>query len=250
MPDNPLPLTVPNVDSVRYERNFIKTAVCEIRFPTLLELETKRPTDFQKAIRKDYPHYEQQVYENTGNEEQLRQIRHLFYSKNRTWIVTLKSSALALETSKYTEFSDFKQRMEKLVNISRDLIDSDYFTRVGLRYINSIPIEDGDIKGWLNQNITSDINQGVFGEPSKYASVIQGYTDVGNYTLRQGFDLDKTPNNVLEYQLDFDYFNESVEYKDVISLIDKFNKINFNFFSWCLGEKAISWLGKGRKKKG
>ena len=50
-------LKLPNINKIKYQSNFIRLAVCELRFPTLLELETKEPAKFQAAIRKEYPYY-------------------------------------------------------------------------------------------------------------------------------------------------------------------------------------------------
>jgi len=50
-------LSVPDVSRVQYAHNFIRLAVCEFRFPTLLEFEQECPLGFQKAMRKQYPHY-------------------------------------------------------------------------------------------------------------------------------------------------------------------------------------------------
>ena len=45
-------LNVPREASVRYKTNFIKTAVCELKFPILLELEEKLPIRFWKSFEK------------------------------------------------------------------------------------------------------------------------------------------------------------------------------------------------------
>ena len=51
-------LNVPEQPRVVYRRNLIRLATCEVRFPTILALETAAPESFQKAIRKVYPHFE------------------------------------------------------------------------------------------------------------------------------------------------------------------------------------------------
>ena len=40
-------LCVPAVEPLEFERNFVRLAVCELRFPTLLELENASPVAFQ-----------------------------------------------------------------------------------------------------------------------------------------------------------------------------------------------------------
>ena len=46
--------------AVEFERNFIRTVVCELRFPTLLEIEQRDPVGLQHALRAEFPFYEKQ----------------------------------------------------------------------------------------------------------------------------------------------------------------------------------------------
>src|SRR5262249_49156853 len=127
-------LNPPTVAPVRYTRNFITTAVCELRFPTLMELETKPPRAFQAKIRKKYPSYEPQIVEQVGAPSGLNREQHyLFRSKDHHWTVTVKSASIAVETSKYVDFEDFFVRFSEVIGHAREMIDSDFFTRVGFR---------------------------------------------------------------------------------------------------------------------
>jgi uncharacterized protein (TIGR04255 family) len=243
-------LNVPKVKSVRYERNFITTAVCEFRFPTLLELETSPPTDFQKKIRKDYPFYEPQIIEMGGSERLTREARYLFRSKDQNWTVSLRSFSLSLETSRYLDFEDFFTRLKILLDTSKEYIDTDFFTRVGLRYLNAIPITDNQLEGWICPDLVASLTKGVYGSAEKYSGTIQGYTELGQYSFRHGtkhVELREEKNQSM-YILDFDYFSENIEIKNVLNTIKGFNEINFSFFNWCLGEKAKAYLGAGVPK--
>ncbi len=245
-------LNPPAVRSVRYTRNFIKTAVCELRFPTLLELESSPPRAFQRLIRKDYPFYEPRVIESgSGNDGMEREHHYLFRSKDQHWTVVVKSFALALETSKYTEFGDFAARLKEVLHHATEMIDSDFFTRVGLRYMNSVPIGDDGPQGWIRDELAAPIFGGVLGGPKVCRMVVQGsLKDGGGYSLRHGISDSDEGAKVIErgYLLDFDYFKEGVELQEVDSLIAAFNEINFAFFSWCLGPKAFECLGEGKPK--
>lgn len=240
-------LTIPEVPSVRFERNFIDIAVCELRFPTLLELESSPPLKLQAHLRKKYPGYEkQQLLDNSNLEGVPGRYRYLFRSKKSDWTITIHSEAISLETNKYTEFGDFFSRLTELLQFSGPLIDSDFFTRVGLRYINKIPISDGELKGWINDNLLYPLITGPYGVVTKYLSEVRGCTETGEYMFRQ--IVSQKDGNIDAYILDYDYSKEDVEMKHVPSLIQDFNKQNFSFFSWCLGPKAWSYLGKTKEK--
>jgi uncharacterized protein (TIGR04255 family) len=241
-------LAPPHTESVRYRTNFIRTAVCELRFPTILELETKPPHALQHKIKKSYPLYEKQIVEQVGAPEALRQQQsYLFRSKDQHWTITVKASSIAFETDAYKDFEDFYSRLCELLHNAADFIDSDFFTRVGLRYINFVPIKDGTLDGWIRSDLIQPLLSGVLGNTSKYAAFIQGSLKRGHYSLRHGLQ-DEPTSKEGEYYLDFDYFNENIDFKDAFELIKEFKETNFDLFLWCLGDKAKDLLGEGKQK--
>lgn len=130
-------LTLPDFERTRFQKNFIKTAVCELRFPALLEFETKPPVQLQRELRKEFPNYQRQQGVGVDGQEETR---HILRSRKGNWLVSFKASSIALETSNYTEFADFFVQLETVIKKSSPLLDTDFFTRVGLRYINEIRI--------------------------------------------------------------------------------------------------------------
>lgn len=241
-------LNVPHVESVRYERNFIKTCVCELRFPFLLELETKQPTKLQKSLRKEYPIYEAQSTLEVGSAPDLKkENRYVFRTKGEDWSVALRAFSVALETTNYKDFGDFTKRLQFMIEKCLPLLDTDFYTRVGLRYINAIPLEDGEIEGWVNSSIHQPLVEGAYGDVSRYLTEVRGKTECGQYTFRHGID-PEVKDNVRRYMLDYDYYMENVSINDALDLVSKFNEINFSFFSWSIGPKGIQWLGKGVTK--
>lgn len=254
MSDAPRFLTPPKVQRVRYQRNFIKTAVCELRFPTLLELEEKPPIQFQQKLRKQYPFYESQIIESVGNDDaNTREHRYVFRSKDQKWTISVKSFSIAIETSKYIDFEDFYERFVQILDSAKSMMDTDFFTRVGIRYINEIPIEDGNLNGWVRDDLISPIVGGVLGVVDKAGSAIQGQLENGQFTFRQNYqradtEFKKDSPSAPKYILDTDYFKENVEFVEVNDLIRQFNEVNFSFFSWCLGEKSKAAMGNGKPK--
>lgn len=230
-----------------FERNFIKTAVCELRFPTLLEFETKPPVQLQKELRKDYPLYESQDSVSVGPGAIGHEKRYLFKSRKREWTISFKASALAIETSDYTSFEEFLARLERLLVKSQPLLDCDFFTRVGLRYVNEIPIEDGVLLGWLRDELVAPLIHGVYGSVERFVQEVRGLTEVGRYTFRHGI-AQAAKDKPESYTLDFDFYEENIQYDSVLSLVSQFNQQNFRFFHWAIGAKAFNRLGKATAK--
>lgn len=80
------PLNVPPAGATHFSKNFIRLAVCELRFPTLFELEEERPPlGFAKAVRKEYPLHDLVKNLNVTPGSLAQSNAHSFRSKNGKW---------------------------------------------------------------------------------------------------------------------------------------------------------------------
>lgn len=243
-------LSVPRTRSVRYEKNYIKTAVCELRFPTLLEFSQKLPPKLQKGLRKEYPFFESvKDIDVSIHGAGPGLSRYLLKSKHKDWVVSITQSAISLETSRYIEFSDFRARLQRLLDVSLEFIDSDFFTRVGLRYINAIPILDEDITGWINPDLVTALISGTYGTVSQFRGEVHGYIEEGRYLFRYGLQPSAADSRgKFQFVLDYDYSAENVEADKALGKVTDFNGLNFSFFSWSIGPKARKELGESKQK--
>jgi uncharacterized protein (TIGR04255 family) len=231
-------LTLPAAERTRFEKNFIKTAVCELRYPALLEFETNSPVQLHKEFRKDFPHYERQ--QSTGVDGRL-EITHHLKSKKGDWLISLKPWAIAIQTNRYTDFEDFFVQLKEVIRKSSPFLDTDFFTRVGLRYINEIHIEDEMLQGWIRDELVSPVIQGVYGRVDRFLQEVRGTAQSGKYSFRHGTDEGRGRDL---YTLDFDFYNENVELDAVLPMVNEFNKESFRFFLWAIGPKVRERMGK------
>jgi uncharacterized protein (TIGR04255 family) len=233
----PSPLNVPRAERAQFKRNFIKQAVCELRFPTLFELEQQPPQKFGRAIRREFPTYQLQrnLNLNPGTIDSANV--HTFVSRNRTWAVALRSSSLTLETTTYSSFATFLSKFELMLDAAKGFVDSDFFTRVGVRYINAVPCSEG--LAWLNPALVGPLASGAFGDPSEYASTIRGTVqEGGGFLFRHGF----APPDANSYVLDFDFFREDVDIAAAQATFEALHASMFDLFWWSLGDAARSYL--------
>lgn len=182
-----------NVD--RYKHNLLRQAVCEFRFPTLMELgDSRPPSSFVKALRKEYPNLElaNELTLGIGGASNGSNNTHIFRSTKFTWTVTLKQSAFSIETNAYTNYAQMKERVLRVVEAASKIIDSDFFTRVGLRYINVINKGADPIDGWVNPELVSPLRSGYFSGIQEYAGRLQLASPDGSCLLQHGlqFKLD------------------------------------------------------------
>lgn len=238
--DKTAAFSLPSVENPPFKRNLIRSAVCELRFPILTSIRSQNiPEEFSKALRKDYPHYEQGLVVAPGQNE--AELSHVFKSRDRHWTVSLRSAAVSLETDAYASFEDFEAKLAKLVEILLPLLDTDFFTRVGLRYINVIPAKRGAVDGWLNSKLHGLIMSPELGFLDRAWSELVGRTESGRYNLRWGFPAERNQDLVL----DTDFYNEDVDAGAVSKLLSVLHDQSFALFRWCLGDQAINFMNGG-----
>lgn len=242
--DNSRPLNVPHVDIVRYGRTFLRMAVCELRFPTLFELDQPRPpTTFATALRRLYPLHEVAQTLGLGDADVTRRTQHEFRTQAKDWVVTLKQDAVSLQTSAYTTFEDFLSRLKVVIAAATPVIDSPFFTRVGLRYVNHLPFrKDELLNDWINSDLVGALTTGLYGRPHEYLGRVIGRVGDGQYVFQHGFKVNEDFVRTPTYAIDCDMSQENVETQDVATLLPKLNQHAFNLFHWALGPKAKNSL--------
>lgn len=234
----------------RYKRNFLQQAVCELRFPTLMELgDVKPPASVVSALRKEYPHLElsKEVTIGIGGESAGSTHSHVFRSSKLTWTVSLKQNALSIETTAYTTYAQLRERVLRAVAAVEKVIDSDFYTRVGLRYINVIDTGDQVVNGWINPALVEPLRSGAFKGIDEYAGKLQLTAADGGCLLQHGVRRRVPKENqsvVVHYLLDIDTYRSDVPIATVGVTMDCLHRQAFDMFDWSLGTQARDYLAK------
>ena len=236
----------------RYKRSFLSQVVCEFRFPTLMELGAERPpASFVSALRKEYPTFERtnEVTLGLGTGSTGSNHAHVFRAPKLNWAVSLKQSSFSLETTAYTDFAHMKQRILRVVEAASKIIDSDFFTRIGIRYINAIDRGENPAEGWINPELVGPLRSGAFQGILEYAGKLQVTAPDGGALVQHGIrlkpkHLDETVQP--EYVLDLDVYRNEVELRDAGTALDAIHSQAFDIFDWALGDKAREYLSSDR----
>ena len=165
----------PEAERVIYRENVLDQVICQIRFPTILKIDTEVPSAFQELIRHKFPVYQQS---NEGDHLQLPDgisqlipreflesftirgnMRHQFISGDRSWTVSLTRDFIALSTGRYTCWEEFRDNLKLIAQALIDVYAPAYISRVGLRYQNVVDRKklefDGMYVAGLNCRICS-----------------------------------------------------------------------------------------------
>ena len=132
-----------------YEKCQLIEVICQLRFPTILNIDAKDPADFQDTVRAVFPRYSCQLEQPPaapGTEPQKIK-NHTFISEDGGYKLSLTKNFIALSTMRYTGWEDFARMLDEPLGQFIRLYQPAYFERVGLRYVNGISREKLDLTG-------------------------------------------------------------------------------------------------------
>ena len=125
-----------------YEKNQLIEVICQLRFPTILSIDSREPADFQELIRGNFPRYSVQTERGAapGGEAGSGK-NYSFISADGKYKLSLTKSFIALSTVAYTNWQEFAGWLDEPLGHFISVYRPAYFERVGLRYLNAISRE-------------------------------------------------------------------------------------------------------------
>lgn len=132
-----------------YGRSQLIEVICQLRFPTILSIDTREPADFQETVRAAFPRYQCQVEKLPGvNGAPARTVNnHTFISEDGGYKLSLTKDFIALSTMRYTHWEDFAARLDEPLGQFIKIYRPNCFDRVGLRFVNAISREQLGLTG-------------------------------------------------------------------------------------------------------
>lgn len=139
---------------VIYNKNPLIEVILQVRFPTILSINSNEPAEFQEAIRQKYPLYslniekehELSIIEKEDSffpsiQEKDQKKNHSFVSADGKYKVNLTSSFISLSTVNYIRWEEFFDRFKFVLSKFLNVYNPTFFERVGLRYIDAFSRE-------------------------------------------------------------------------------------------------------------
>jgi len=157
-----------------YRKHALVEVICQLRFPTILSIDTQVPADFQEAIRDVFPRYSLrqealppkvvQTPEGTKLNQQKAVNNYQFMTADGAYRINLTQSFIALTCSSYTRWEDFARMMDKPLATFIRLYKPAYFERIGLRYLNAFSRLALDLDGTPWRELLQPAFVGLLGE--------------------------------------------------------------------------------------
>lgn len=244
----------PESQRVVYEKNPLDEVICQLRFPTILKIDSQEPAAFQEAIRKEYPVFEepQALSVERGAQpippEVLRAMGlnarpvYKFKSADDRWAVALARDFVALTDGDYETWEAFKEHLEAPLSALQAQYQPAFFTRIGLRYrdvIKRSALGLGDVP-WgqlLAPHIAGELGSLSEKEVEATTRQVEIHLDTGRVRTVHGLAKDEETSEFV-YVIDADFFTEGrTEAKDVQATLKFFNRHAGRLFRWCIGDR-------------
>ena len=131
-----------------YEKHQLIETICQLRFPTILSIDTKEPADFQDTIRGAFPGYSVQMDPVAGPDGKPAQVRnHSFITEDGGFKLSLTKDFIALSTMRYPGWEAFGRTLDEPLGQLIRIYHPAFFQRVGLRFVNAFSREKLDLAG-------------------------------------------------------------------------------------------------------
>jgi len=232
-------------DRVRFETNVLRQVICQVRFSHSFEIEEPSSiAGFQKALKERYPAAlprEELLFELSVRGSQTSDLRtpsiYRFRDVSGAWIASLSPDWVGLETTGYTDYEEFRERLEQVVRLVEEQFAPAQTERIGFRYVNELPCgAKGDWRALVRPEL-----HGL----AAIDSIEELHLVVGECRLnvRHGAAME---GDTHRYTFDIDAFSEARDPYDserIVSIVDDLKARAWSFFRGAVTDELLSQLG-------
>lgn len=253
----------PSSPRVVYAQNPLIEVLCQLRFPTILQISADEPAKFQNDLRPEYPLYElinplglpsnlpPQVAQILGQFGQNTPSVHTFSMAEREFSVSLASDfiAVAAAEAQYRSWEQFTTELRRAKQSLEAHYSPAFYTRIGLRYKDVIDREKLHLEGADWAELIGAAHIGILGSVEVGADIEAITTDVllpipsipgGKFHLIHGL----VRGQANAYLIDADFYTEERSaLANAEGILDEFNQLAGNFFRWFVTGGLASALG-------
>ena len=259
-------MSFPPSDRVVYKRNPLVQVICQLRFPTILEIGSQDPAEFQSHVRRQYPIYHRDTQPSPLSSRVPREIgdllgrfgvamagpgTHRFANDNETRSISLTPEFVAMTEETYTRWEALRTEIDLMIRTLVEVYETPFFDRVGLRYRDEIRRETLGLETEPWRNLVKPELLGILGVQFLEGAVPEAESNVlcsieddvpdGMIRIQQG--LVAHPDGHELYRIDADLFvSKRKGAEDVLQILDKLNRTGGNFFRWAITDNLARAL--------
>jgi uncharacterized protein (TIGR04255 family) len=242
-----------------YRKNPLDMVVCQLRFPPILKIDSSLPADFQDRVRVDFPNFTDSsefkvelppVMGEQIPPEVFRQFiqssggkNYEFSSLDGNWKINLSRTFISLTTTKYERWENFREKLMLPFTALQEVYSPNYFSRIGLRYIDVIRRSNIGLTGVPWSELLSSTLIGMYSsldtanyvDRLDFVQEIHLTENVGNARIISKI-IKESEEDV--FVIDSDYFDiAQIERNSALNKLDSFNKRSSRFIRWAITDR-------------
>lgn len=246
-----MPLNFPAKPDVQLGNSPLVEVVCQVKFPAILRIASKEPSDFQDRIRDQFPNFEQEVgvlFRPLGSQKddalEVPIKTYRFRTIDRQSAISLSSDFYALSTTRYTHWNEFTEKLNLVHEAVMQVYKPAYAVRIGLRYINRITSTNTKVNTLtelftvLRPELTAHARNEVWGDAAEMNSRLLLKDAAASLTLNTAYG---SEGGEPVFILDFDYFEEGeLPLNDLIERSSRYHEVIYRAFRWSILDDKLA----------
>lgn len=232
-------------EDVVFRKAPLETVLCQVRFPPILALlDEVGVAGLQEAVRAEYPDTssDHQVEFNVGPvNAQVKRSAPIWRMRTDPdrWTVSAAVDFVALETTHYGDWDQFRQRLEFLLAAVDRTLAPGRTKRIGLRKVNLFTHPEAkDAQEWVGLLRPELIGIAGLETPGTVALSFSEvhYQDNAGGTLTARFGPDREASS--KFRVDLDYWNEDrfaiMPSSSLVHVLAEYASSMTSFFHWII----------------
>lgn len=222
-------------DVLKYKRNFLSNVIVQINFSPIKRFFENVPHDIIEGLKRDYdfqqgqPFSEVQVNISTGARIETAIPVWEFKSKDNTLLIQLTQNLLRFNFTKYINFDNLMIHIRRVASLLEN--DLTTISRLSLRYINQIDLEETQPTNWteyIDDSLICQINKWCDASKNNLARAMnQIVLNEDDYTMNFNYGIYNPifPNTVIQkqYILDYDCYGKNIDFQNLDKLLHLYN---------------------------
>lgn len=231
----------------------LSSVICQVRFSHSFEIEEPSSVaGFQKGLKLRYPDAmprQELLLELSVQGAQSSELRtpsiYRFRDTSGGWVVSLSPDWIGLETTAYTNFEEFRERLNEAVGLVEGQFAPAQTERVGFRYVNELPCVG---KGAWRELVRPELH-GLAAADSVLDHLVDAVEELhlalepNKMNVRHGVAAN---GEHYCYVFDIDAFSDArMEFstEKILSTVDKLKDQAWSFFRASVTDELLSQLG-------
>ena len=251
-------MTFPETSRVVYRKNPLENVICQLRYPPILRIDSEVPSQFQEAIRTEYPLYKEMTefrhaiaagVKPQGPQEVAMQLtgsskNYVFSNEEETRRINLTRTFFSMSTSDYHRWENFVDKLRNSYDRLQEIYSPPFFTRIGLRYVNvfersELGLDNVDWKELLRPCFLGLLSSSVANvvKSSESTHEIELSDKESMVRIKTSLVINENTSEYC-YMVDSDFFTQKkIPPQDVLEKLDFLNCQASNLIQWTMTPK-------------